>query len=395
MNILVVSSYLPYPLHSGGHVRLYNLIKELSKHHTITLICEKRPHQIEADVKALEQLCKKVITVTRKKQWSISNIVKSGTSSHSFLTTGHTSSEMRDKITEVLEQTDFDLIHCETFYVIQNIPHTSLPIVLCEHNIEYSIYQKFVDHAPILARPILSLDVTKIRKEEEASWKRATKVIAVSQEDKKVMAQKDIAATVVSNGVDTTTFTMKSLVHEQKKKEKKLLFIGDFTWLQNRDAVKFIIQEIWPQITGRSDVKLWIVGRTIPESLRTLTADPAVLFDEKSSAKSTPEIFQEASILLAPIRVGGGTSYKILESMACGTPVVTMPLSANSLGVKDGEAIMVGKTAQVLAQKTIELLQDEDLYKTITTNGRRVIEENYTWKEIAKDLESVYNKLNS
>src|SRR5437868_2426971 len=98
MKILIISSYLPYPLHSGGQVRLYNLIKELSDKHDITLICEKRSHQTNGDVSAVEKICKKVVTVPRRKQWSLQNIARSATSSHSFLVTGHTLSQMQQKI---------------------------------------------------------------------------------------------------------------------------------------------------------------------------------------------------------------------------------------------------------------------------------------------------------
>ncbi len=90
MKILMISSYLPYPLHSGGQVRLYNLIKELSGKHEITLVCERRPHQTSEDIKEVEKICKKVVTVPRRKQWSLENVLKSVFSSHSFLVTGHT-----------------------------------------------------------------------------------------------------------------------------------------------------------------------------------------------------------------------------------------------------------------------------------------------------------------
>src|SRR5664279_744412 len=129
MKILVISSYLPFPLFSGGQVRLYNLIKELSAKHEITLICERRPNQTSDDIAEVEKICKKVITVSRRKQWSFKNIVKSGISSHSFLVTGHTVDAMKKKITEELEQTAYDRIHVETFYVFQNIPITAVPIV--------------------------------------------------------------------------------------------------------------------------------------------------------------------------------------------------------------------------------------------------------------------------
>ncbi len=398
MRILVVSSYLPFPLYSGGQVRLYNLIKELSSKHEITLICEKRPTETADDIHEVEKICKEVLTVNRKKQWSIGNIIKAGASSNSFLVTGHTLPTMKDKIRELLSKKSFDIIHVETFYVMQNVPPTDIPIVLVEHNIEYNVYTKFKDNAPLPLRPLLAIDIAKIRKEEERFWKAATKVVAVSKDDQNVIQDFGVSASVVSNGVDTDTFALKDLEAEYTKKEKKILFIGDFKWLQNKDSATFIINEIWPALkvkckTENVDgaIRLWFVARNIPDSIRNLTDDPDILFDEESSSKSTPEIFQEATILLAPIRVGGGTSYKILESMSCGTPVVTMPLSANALQATDRKELMVGNNAEELAQKTFHLLQDKVLYEGISKKGRVFIEKHYTWKEIAQRLNEVYS----
>src|SRR6266404_6039929 len=121
MKILIISSYLPYPLYSGGQVRLYNIIKELSHKHEITLICEKRPYQTAQDIAEVKKICKDVITVDRKKQWSISNIAKAGISSNSFLVTGHTQQAFKQKIQEILSHNTFDLIHVETYYVMKNL----------------------------------------------------------------------------------------------------------------------------------------------------------------------------------------------------------------------------------------------------------------------------------
>lgn len=399
MNILVISSYLPFPLHSGGQVRLYNLIKELSEKHTITLICEKRPHQTAEDVSQVKKICKKVITVPRRKQWSPENVLKSTLSASSFLVTGHTQVLLREKIKEALAADTFDVIHVETFYVLQNLPEVQIPIVLVEHNIEYQVYKRFVDRAPFPLRPLLAVDIAKIKKEESAAWYRAKTVVAVSEEDKKVIQKSGVQPHVVANGVNTDQFRLKNITQGFNQVEKKVLFMGDFTWLQNTDSATFILKEIWPKINlqlktqnAKQDIKLWIVGRKIPDSIKNLIDDTFVLFDEKSSAKPTPEIFSEASVLLAPIRVGGGTSYKILESMACGTPVVTMPMSAAAINAVDGEQILVGENAKELAKKTVTILQDEKMYEKIAKQGRKLIEEKYTWKMLGKQLEEVYKQ---
>jgi len=399
MKILLISSYLPYPLFSGGQVRLYNLIKELSGKHEITLICEKRSNQTDHDIAEVKKNCKEVITIARRPQWSFFNIIKAGISSQSFLVTGHTQSAFKQKIQEVLDQTYFDVIHVETYYVMQNVPKTTVPIVLVEHNIEYQVYKKFMNNAPLFLRPLLAIDIHKIKKEEENYWKKAKKAVSVSVEDQQVMKLVGVDSSLVSNGVNTDQFTFKSF--EKRKvgleKERKILFLGDFAWIQNRDSVEFILKKIWPLIKQQAlsnkqkgEIKLWIVGREIPQSIRSLTNDSAVLFDEESSNLPTEKIFQEAAILLAPIRIGGGTSYKILESMASGTPVVTMQMSAHALGAKDGLDLMIGANAKELAEKCSQLLDDDNLYKTIGKKGSELVEEQYTWKEIGKKLEEVY-----
>jgi len=395
MNILIISSYLPFPLYSGGQVRLYNLIKELSIEHKITLICEKRENQSDADIKEMENICSKVIAVKRRKQWTIQNILKTSISPHSFLFNGHLNSQMQLLIKKELTGNKFDLIHVETYYVYQNLPPTKIPVILVEHNIEYEVYSRFAERAPFLLKTFLNIDINKIKNEELYSWKKASKLVAVSERDQKVMEQAGFKASLVSNGVNPEKFSYKDIDSTFTQKTKKILFLGDFKWMQNRDSATFIIKEIWPLIKQKkhSDLKLWIVGRNIPENIKKLSDDPSIIFDEKSSNLSTEEIFNKAYMLLAPIRVGGGTSYKIIESMSTGTPVVITLLSASSMNLKDGIDAQVGKTAKEISSKAIELLDDQKKYSSISKNAREIIEKKYTWKAISKELDRVYKSV--
>jgi glycosyltransferase involved in cell wall biosynthesis len=403
MRILVVSSFLPYPLFSGGHVRLYNLIKELSKNHKITLICEKRDYQTERDIKEVEKLCEQVVTVPRKKQWTFENILKSGFSRFPFLLVGHKSLEMKNHIVRVLNEKTYDLIHVETFYVYQNVPRTYLPKILIEHNIEYQVYQKYENISATYLKPLLKADIQKIKYWEEKTWKQASRVVAVSEFERKQIEKIVSNVAIVANGVDVQKYKMQNAKLKFNKKEKRILFIGDFKWIQNQKAAEWILREIWPLIDSRlkttkgpfgindSRIKLWIVGRNIPERLKNLGSEN-VIFDENAPAE-TEKIYQKATMLLAPITVGGGTSYKILESMASGLPVVTTHLGIEGLGAKPGVHALIGNTSEELADCVDTLIKEEKEFETIALNARKLIEQKYTWTTIAKELENVYKSV--
>ena len=137
--------------------------------------------------------------------------------------------------------------------------------------------------------------------------------------------------------------------------------------------------------------KLWIVGREIPDFIKKLTSDPSIIFDE-NAPKETELIYEKAFLLLAPIRVGGGTSYKILEAMASGVPVVTTDLG-NAMGAKDNFEIVIAKNSQDFVVKIKKLLEDKGFYEAISSNARRLVEEKFNWQKISQDLNLVYESL--
>jgi len=396
MKILMVSSFLPYPLFSGGHVRLYNILKNLDPEYKVTLICEKRDYQTEQDINEVKKVCQRVIPVQRNKQWTLKNILRTGFSLSPFLITGHTNKEMKTQISNLLEKEKFDLIHAETSYIVQNIPKTLAPLVLAEHNIEYIVYKRYADAAPLWLRPLLNIDILKLKKKEQEFWRRADFLIAVSETEKKIMQAENKNTVVIPNGVDLDSFKFQDPNLRFKKKEKTVLFIGDFKWVQNRDAFARIIREIWPHIESRAQslkfrIKLWVVGKNIPNNVKKIRSKNIII--DQNAPDNTPFIFQKADLLLAPIKIGGGSSYKILEAMASGCPVVTTNLGAESLGAINNKEIIVSDNEKRIADKVIELFEHKEFYSEISTQAARLIKERFDWKIIVRRLEEVYRKV--
>jgi glycosyltransferase involved in cell wall biosynthesis len=233
-------------------------------------------------------------------------------------------------------------------------------------------------------------DVFKIRHFEKKYWREANRVVAMSEADKTVMKSlvPGIHVDLVPNGVDSQFFKLNR--NKRAGQPKTILFVGQFKWLQNREAVEILLTKIWPLIQKKMpDTKLWIVGRSAPESLKKFESDKVTV---SSNIKTITDAYLNADVMLAPIYGPGGTRYKILESMACGLPVVTTEIGIEGLNAIDGRHVLIGNKPEELAQKTIDVLSDKKLSEKLASEGRAFVEKNYNWKSIAGILDRIYEE---
>ncbi|MBI4067693.1 glycosyltransferase [Candidatus Gottesmanbacteria bacterium] len=383
----MLTPYLPYPLLSGGQIRTYNLLKNLAKKHEITLFSFIRADEENAYKKELLKFCRRVETFKRRPAWSLVNILLAGLTPFPFLVSIYYSRTLRHAIEEELNKNDYHLIHSETFYVMPNIPKTNVPILLVEQTIEFLVYQHFTKTVFLPLRLLLSLDVGKIKFWEKFYWKRAKKVVAMSEADKDVMEDEvpHLDVDIVPNGVDTEEFFK---IRRASSSRPTILFVGNFKWLQNRESVSILVKEVFPQITAKlPDAKLWIVGRYPTEDIKQYESPQVKISANVNDIKLA---YANSDLLLAPIYGPGGTRYKILEAMASGLPVVTTSRGIEGLIAKDGKDVLVKDDPQSLAQSTIELLTNQKLAERLSQNGKKLVATGYNWKSISQKLNDLY-----
>lgn len=392
MRVLMLTPYLPYPLLTGGQTRSYNLIKRLFLlGHKITLFCLIKEGLEKKYVGELEKFCEEVQVFERpQKPWTLKNILRTGFSFYPFLVIRNWAEGERGAIERKLARESFDLIHAETFYVMPHIPETKIPILLVEQTIEYLVYRHFADEFKIPGlKQLLYIDIAKMKYWELRYWRQARKVVAMSEEDKKTMLAEapSLDVDIVPNGVDSNFF---GRVVATRLRDPVILYLGNFTWLQNREAADVLVSKVWPKIKSQiPHAKLWIIGKNAKNFFAYLQKDD-IRVDEVSDVR---EVYQKASVLVAPIYGGGGTRYKNFEAFASGLPVVTTSIGIGGTEAKDGVHVMVRDDPLEIAQATVELIINHKLYKRVADNAKKLVREKYDWDTIAKKLSNIYENI--
>jgi len=190
------------------------------------------------------------------------------------------------------------------------------------------------------------------------------------------------ALAVVPNGVDLEANSGDFGAPEPDT----LIYSGALTYGANFDAMEFFLHDIFPLVKARCpNTNLRITGRYdgVPTERLPLgngTELTGYLDDIR------PAVAQSWGCVV-PLQVGGGTRLKILEAMALGTPVISTSKGAEGLKTTHEENILIADDPEDFAQAVLRLLKDENLRARLSANGRRLVEEQYSWETSARQLE--------
>lgn len=391
----MLTPYLPYPDSSGGQIRSYNLIKGLSKKHKITLFSLIKDDSEKIFIPELEKYCVKVKVFKRSKSpWTLRNILLTGFGPYPFLVIRNLAPQEKKAVRKEISSGQYDLIHAETFYVMPHIPETKIPILLVEQTIEYLVYKHYKEGTknPFL-RLLLSIDVAKLKFWETDFWKKADRVVAVSESDKKEMRKlvPNLKVDLVPNGVNLSFFKEKD---SWDLATPKILFIANFKWLQNVEAAELLLREVFPKVHSKNPkAKVWIVGQHIPENILAYKSNDILIDDLKEDdQEGIRNAYYESSVFVSPLKGPGGTRLKHLAAMAAKLPLVTTSVGAEGLAATDGVNIIVRNSVEEIAEAAIKVLNDPILAKSVAENARKLVEEKFSWYKMGEYLEELYEK---
>lgn len=401
--LLFLSQSLPYPPHAGVAARTFHVLRALAGDFDIRLVAFfRRNHHPDAAaraqaVRALREIVADVAEPAPigaehsagRKVWDhLRSVVTARAYTHYL----YESRAFAERLQAAWADGAPDLVHLDSLDLHRYLPELPrAPVACTHHNVESHLLRLLARRLrPAALRPYVHLEARRLAALERAwSPRFAANVMTSDRDAERLRAIAPAARTVVvPNGVDTDYFRPASA----PAVDGRVVFVGPTYSFPNRDAVEFLLAEIWPRVRAlvpRASLRL--IGRGAPSDLARYERAPGV-GAPGWVADVRPE-FAAAACAVVPIRIGGGTRLKILDAWAMGKAVVSTSVGCEGLAVEDGGNILVRDDPHEFAAAVAAVLRDGALRRRLEAGGRHTAVEDYAWPAIGRRIRSAYRAI--
>ena len=401
MKILFVTPAPPFPPHQGTAIRNWGLVSSLAKQHHISLLSFARhSDQIAPE---LRDCCAKVSFVGVPERTPVQRLTTLLGSSRADMDDRLASTQFASRLLNILNNESFDAIHIEGLELspyLQQIAAqrgaASTPLLIYDaHNAETVIQRRalLTDRLQIRRWPAAfysRLQLPRLAKLERQTCERADAVLCVSKEDCAALRVllPGLKPMIVPNGIFLSEYT--DMVKPAALPEPALVFSGKMNYRPNVDGALWFAREILPRIRKfYSGATFVIVGKAPVPSIKRLAHDPRIIVT--MSVPDVRPLIAAATVFLAPLRMGGGTRFKLLEAMALRRPIVSTTIGAEGFPITDGHELLLADSPDEQARAVCSLIADSQARARLGTAGRAFVEANYQWHEIVPRLQKVYS----
>jgi glycosyltransferase involved in cell wall biosynthesis len=401
MKILWIGHNLAYPPKGGALQRNYNLLRQAAARAEVHFLAfdqpRTRPSHIQPDdcMKALKEFCASADWVPLSQpggKFSQYMMAARGlVSKDPYEVLWLRSWGFQAKLMSLLDLHRFDVIHFDTLGLAQYMSLVNnCGTVLNHHDVQAALMARRMEREtnPIL-KQYWRIEAKKLR-HAELHWgeKVDMNLVCSTEEAALLIGEKSsIRTAIVANGVDTAYFSPRPDPGGQT-----LLFCGSLDMYPNQDAVKYFLEAIWPVLRLRyKDIELYIVGKQPPGWLKA-QADTDHRVHVTGFVDDVRWYFRKATICICPVREGGGTRLKILDSLAMGVPVIGTSFACSGLNLRHDRDVVIADNADEFVRHVGRLLNRADLRLCIGSAGRRTVEGEYSWDVIGKNLRRAYEE---
>lgn len=391
--ILFAAPRLPYPLDTGANQRRFHILKALAGLGDVQLVAYSRngAHEAATDLEPLRQLCSAVHLLPEpgvggeqpRNSWDF--LHRALFSPRPLHITAFPGGPLAARVADLASHAD--LLWVAQLEASEWIRAARDRMIVDINDLESVKEEQRLAVRPARFRPwdlLARFDNGRLGRLERTAPARYGSVAVCSEEDRRFFPPRLAhRVLVVPNGVSAHLLARPR--NEAADPAPSIVFVGTVQYAPNRDAAGWFTREIFPIVAAAVPaVRLYLVGDDPRGRLRSLHDGRRVIVTGRV-ADVAPYV-SRAALSVVPIRWGGGTRIKILESLALGTPVVSTTVGAHGLDLVPGQHIELADTPGVFAEAVVTLLKDSGARARMSAAGRALVATRYTWEQIGRRL---------
>ncbi len=384
--ILLISRCPPYPTHFGDRLIIRHMTRELAQRgYTIDLLALSNRAGDARQVAEYEDFFRHIELIRETRRSAAAYLRRIMRPSARFAAEERASfcPALWRKIADYISRHDYDLVHCfgaVSVYEFQPL-FAHLPNVITP----YESYALYLRSAAAQGQLGARLRLPIARRFESFMFTPYDRTVVISDADRAELQalQPTLRVDVIPIGIELERFAPR---HGDREAET-LLFVGNFEYAPNQDAVRVLAEQVMPQVRKRApQAKLQLVGLGPPAWMRALANEH---IEVTGPVPDVRPYLARATVFVCPLRIGAGIKNKVLEALAMGIPVVATPLSVDGIRVENGESAIVAPVEQI-AEQTLRLLRDDSLRQSLSLQGRALIEAEHSWARNADSYERLF-----
>lgn len=363
MKILLITRQFPFPLHDGESIAVQMMSLGLSHAgadlHLLALNTIK--HYYDDKEGTPEELAHysriQTVYIDNRIRWTAA--FQNWLSKASYHISRYHTSEVSHQISTMLRSEAYDMIQLEGLHLLSYVPlirrHTDAKIIYRAHNVEFTIWQRILEHMGIsLKRYYLAEQVKRLRQFEITSIGEVDAILAVSKEDaaffKRHTNQPIKVVPIGVNHLNGSKSRMTSNEHPTR-----MGFIGSLDWMPNREGLNWYMENVHVDVAKNQKLyELSIAGRKSDYYQHEFVHYPKLNW---MGEVPDAEVFWGAvDILIVPLLAGSGTRVKIIEALARGKYVITTAIGVEGINYEGLSQITIANTAKEWQEAIVKSL---------------------------------------
>jgi glycosyltransferase involved in cell wall biosynthesis len=399
--ILVVKPVMPYPPDQGTKVVTFNLLKVLSRHFEVSLVCGLLDRKDAHMVEGLRPYCRKVFTYLLPNRKSVfhsayhkgRNVLRAKLSGFPVESYYLAPTELSKRVVEVTRSSSYDIAQFDYWFTADAARHAEADCkVLLEHDVDFLRYhRRLVVTEGFWARRDLEKTLSAVRAREIRAYSEFDRVLALSETDS-VLIEKLAGIKGISRHLPVMVDCEKFSPTSEAKIPSSIVFLGALDADFNVDAIVFFCENIFPLILDEvSDARLLIVGRKPPKSVRKLADGRRIVLS--ADVKDVVPYVRRCMVQVVPLRFGGGVRIRTLEGMSMGMAIVSTSIGMDGVMAKPGRDLLLGDSPKEFAARVVELLRSPMLGRRLGERAREFVTANHSREVVEDRIAELYGEL--